>query len=282
MLMWNQHLTSCCYQRNSLPNLYQSPANAFKWLFIAYCRPVACCCVHLLCNHARFPDSIWQGLYVTSVNCHLSGILISVTDHIQQRVGSTSIEYSRAKYLLLVLKVITWKINVQITLCISPHRNFKKCEMISINKSRLSFVLLFYIRLKYSKIFVYLEQLIRNQFMLTTALSRSFQVERIRTLLNHIRRFVNDFMHVVLISTGSCRPKMGPMLVPWTLLSGYILNSFIGVSWIDCGNLRCYGDVCHENAMSVIVYIRFIVIKRKSCPAVSVKYLQNVVYLCLV
>ena len=219
-----------------------------------------------------------------SVHCHLSGILISVTDHIQQRVGSTSTEYSRAKYLLLVLKVITWKINVQITLytCISPHRNFKKCDMIFINKSRLSFVLLFYIRLKYSKIFVYLEQLIRTQFMLTTALFRSFQVERIRTLLNHIRRFVNDFMHVVLISTGSCRPLMGPMLVPWTLLSGYILNSFISVSRIDCGNLRCYGDVCHENAMSVIVYLRFIVIKRKSCPVVSVKYLQNVVYLCLV
>ena len=39
---------------------------------------------------------------------------------------------------------------------------------------------------------------------------------------------------------GSCRPQMGPMLAPWTLLSGYMLNASSGeVVEICCAKGQC-------------------------------------------
>ena len=43
--------------------------------------------------------------------------------------------------------------------------------------------------------------------------------------------------------SGSCRPQMGPMLVPQTLLSGYYIW---GVSTVPAEDVRCY-DICWPN-----------------------------------
>ena len=38
---------------------------------------------------------------------------------------------------------------------------------------------------------------------------------------------ITKFMGLKLGPPGSCRPQMGPMLAPWTLLSGYIIRQII-------------------------------------------------------
>ena len=57
------------------------------------------------------------------------------------------------------------------------------------------------------------------------------------TVISQIARFMGPTRG----SPGSCRPQMGPMLAPWTLLSGMILHFNYFDIWLVC---KC--QICHS------------------------------------
>ena len=48
---------------------------------------------------------------------------------------------------------------------------------------------------------------------------------------------------------GTCRPQMGPMLAPWTLLSGYLQDDYLNVPAIDVCNAK------HKVILKSLLYI---------------------------
>ena len=56
---------------------------------------------------------------------------------------------------------------------------------------------------------------------------------------------IAKFMGPTWGPSGSCRPQMGPMLAPWTLLSGYVHTAWTACNSRSLSNIegRCYREI---------------------------------------
>ena len=60
------------------------------------------------------------------------------------------------------------------------------------------------------------------------------------------------FMGPTLGPPGSCRPQMGTMLVPWTLLSGKFVSSVMLIVACYFNHSGAGAKIFHENSLKVM------------------------------
>ena len=67
-----------------------------------------------------------------------------------------------------------------------------------------------------------------------------------------IRAQIARFMGPTWDPPGSCRPQMGPMLVPWTLLSGGIIADFVELFCSSMPMMLCFFAEKLQNGINIL------------------------------